>query len=279
MLTLSQRFPKKRAFITGAASGLGRSLALMLAADGWKLWLTDMRLEPLNDVVKEANAKGATAVALQLDVTQREAYRQVVDTVLQQAGGAVDVLINNAGVGAGGKMGEYSLEDWDWILSINLMGVVHGCHFFVDSFRKAQSGHIINVASAAAIAPVTSMAAYCTAKAAVKMLSEVLHNDLHDSHVDVTVVMPEFFQTNLGERTRGPEKAHALHLLQKAKYSADDVAALVLKRAGKRKLHVIFPPRTHLTWWLLRWFPVGSMGLVRKFEKMEQASFARKQAQ
>lgn len=278
MLALSRRYPNKRAFITGAASGLGKALALQLATDGWKLWLSDMRADALQDAVAEANAKGATAVGLTLNVTDRARYQEVAHQVLQEAGGAIDVLINNAGVAASGNVGKLALEDWDWLLSINLTGVLNGCHFFVESFRQARSGHIINISSAASIAPVPTMSAYCVAKAGVKMLSEVMVSELHGDNVHVSVVMPEFFQTNLGDRTRGTEVELARHMLGKSRYTADHVAIHVLKQAGKRNLHILFPARTVAGWWLLRAMPQGALGLLRRVSNLERRAFEKKQA-
>jgi len=274
MLELTRRYPHKRAFITGGASGLGRSFALRLARDGWDLWIADLREEPLHAVCAEVQAAGGVAHAVVLDVTNRPAYQDTVKTVLAAAGG-MDLLINNAGVAGGGRMGEYTLEDWDWLLGINLMGVVHGCHFFTPQFKTQQAGHIINIASAAALAPAPSMAAYCASKAAVKILSEVLHNELHGHHVDVMVVMPEFFNTPLHERARGPEKGRARFLIEKSRTGADEVAEKSLEAAGRRVLHFVYPPRVNVAWWLLRAAPAWSMPLIRRAERIATRRFER----
>jgi NAD(P)-dependent dehydrogenase (short-subunit alcohol dehydrogenase family) len=266
MLELGRRFPRKRALITGAASGLGRSLALQLAAEGWTLWLTDVRADALPTVEGEVRAAGGTPHLLGLDVTDRAQWTAAVAAVTQKTGG-LDVLVNNAGVGAGGLVGEFEPADWDWVMGINFMGVVNGCHAFVPMFRAQQAGHVINVASAAALIPVPRMAAYCSAKAAVKMFSEVLSHEMADVGVGVTVVMPEFFRTNLGDRTRGPETERARKMINKSRYTAEQVSDAALKAAGARQLHMVFPAWTRVAWWLWRVAPETVMPLIRAVEK------------
>lgn len=269
MYELSRRFPKKRAFVTGAGSGLGQALALELAADGWTLALNDLRAGPLDETCAQVRARGGVAQAFAFDVTDRVAWAAAVETVVARFGG-VDLVVNNAGVAGGGLVGEYALEDWDWLLRIDLMGVVNGCHFFAPHLKAQQSGHILNVASAAALVPVPRMAAYCSAKAAVKMLSEVLHGELRRSGVGVSVLMPEFFRTNLHERTRGAEQERARKMITGAKYSAAQVARAALEQCGSRRLHIVFPSWVRLLWWLLRLAPAGSLGLVRAEEARQR---------
>ncbi len=265
MLALSRKHPRKRAFITGAASGLGAALSRQLAADGWTIGISDMRPEPLQETAKAVDAAGGKALSYTLDVTDRDAYARTVTQFLSDAGG-VDVVVNNAGVAGAGRVGAYSLEDWDWLLQTNLMGPVHGCHFFTPHLVAQKSGHVINIASAAAIFPVPGMAAYCAAKAAVRMLSEVLYNEVVDTGVGVSVVMPEFFQTNLADRARGPDAARARPMLEKARYTADQVASVVLAEAGAGELHITFPKHTRALWWVNRLAPM----LTNKFIRTEE---------
>jgi NAD(P)-dependent dehydrogenase (short-subunit alcohol dehydrogenase family) len=262
MWKLSERYPRKRAFITGAASGLGEALCLALARDGWTLGMADMRPEPLAAAVEKVRAAGGNPLPFPLDVTDRPAYAATVEAFLEQAGG-VDLLVNNAGVAGGGDLGEFSLEDWDWLMGINFMGVVNGCHFFTPALKAQRAGHVINIASAAAIVPVPGMTAYCSAKAAVKMLSEVLHNEWRPFGIEVSVVKPQFFRTALHERTRGPELENARKLITRARHSAMDVAETVLRDAGRRRLHILFPLHTHFLWWVGRLAPRTYMAMIR----------------
>lgn len=264
MLALTRRYPAKRAFITGAASGLGASLSRKLAADGWTIGVTDVRAEPLEQIVKAVEAAGGKAIPFVFDVSDRQRYAEVVEAFLSNAGG-IDLLVNNAGVAGAGLIGEYALEDWEWLYRINVFGPIYGSHLFAAQFKKQRSGHIINIASAAALFPVPGMGAYCSGKAALKMFSEVLSNELKPEGVDVSVVMPDFFQTNLHEGMRGQQQEVAKRLITRSKFTADDVADVVLEEAGGRELYIPFPRRTRFLWWLQRANPAWVSRLLVAF--------------
>lgn len=276
-MRISDRYPEKRAFVTGAGSGLGLAFCARLASDGWTLGMADVRGDALSDAAEQVRAGGATVHAYVVDVTDRPAFAEAVDAFAETAGG-IDLMVNNAGVAGGGNMGEYSLEDWDWLMGINLMGVVNGCHFAVPHLRRQASGHIINIASAAAFTPVPRMTAYCTAKAGVKMLSEVLFTELEEVDVGVTVAMPEFFQTNLHERTRGQTVSEAKWMITRSRYTADEVALCVLDAAAAGKLHVVFGKEAKAVSRLMRWWPLWTMRRVRKTMELRQAHFEKKRA-
>lgn len=273
MLALSKRYPKKRAFITGAGSGLGLALSKQLAVEGWTIGVAEVRPEALAAGEKAVRDAGGTPLPFALDVTDREACGRTAEAFIAKVGG-VDLVVNNAGVAGGGPVGEFPLDDWEWLLRTNLFGPIYGCHFFIPQLKQQKSGHLINIASAAALVPVPEMAAYCVAKAGVKMLSEVVSNELKPFGVDVSVVMPEFFQTNLHERTRGTgtNKERARQLIQGAKYTADDVAKTVLAEAGRRELYITFPKSVQALWWLLRLSPVAGNKLIRAGAERVQKS-------
>lgn len=262
MLGVSLQYPKKRAFVTGAASGLGKALCELLAADGWKIAMCDLNKERLKEAARDIERLGGTAYDFVLDVNDRKNYQRVIAKFLDDTEG-VDLVFNNAGVAGGGAMGEYTLEDWDWLIQINLMGVVNGCHFFTPILKAQRSGHIVNTASAAALFPVPNMTAYCCAKTAVKMLSEITHNELIDFGVKVSVVMPEFFQTNLWENTRGDNAKEAKALITKSKYTATDVANHTLACVAAGDLWITFPRFVRVIWWLGRLSPALLNRLLR----------------
>src|SRR6185312_10510780 len=112
------------------------------------------------------------------------------------------LVINNAGVAVGGRVGEVALDDWRWIMGVNLWGVIHGCHVFATQLRAQGSGHILNVASAAGLLAPPGMAPYNVTKAAVVALSETLRGELRDAGVGVTVLCPTFFRTNIAASSR-----------------------------------------------------------------------------
>jgi len=270
-LPISQKFPKRRAFITGAGSGLGAALAKALAADGWTLGLNDRSEEPVRATAEDVVHLGGIAHVYAFDVTDRDAYAAAVEAFLATVGG-VDLVVNNAGVAVSGLVGETPLADWDWIIGINFVGVLHGCHFFTPVLKKQGAGHILNISSAAGFVPVPKMAAYCSTKAAVKMLSEVLHNELHPHGVGVSALMPEFFRTNIIDNMRGPEKEQAHFVLDNAPYSAEQVVARVLAGVAQGQLHIVFGRQANVIWRLIRWMPARTMGLMRANHRRMEAS-------
>lgn len=265
MLAISRKFPAKRAFVTGAGSGLGLALARALAKDGWTIAVTDLREETLAPACDEVTRLGGRAHPYRLDVTSRADWETAKEAFLAETGG-VDLVVNNAGVAGAGPVGEFPLDDWEWLLRTNLQGVVNGCHYFAPVLKSQRGGHLVNIASAAALVAVPTMGAYCTAKAAVKMLSEVLHNELVPAGAGVTVSMPEFFRTNLADRTRDAT-GRARALIERSKFSADDVALALLDDAAHGELYAPFPRRTRVLWWLTRLAPVQAWWLVRKEER------------
>lgn len=269
MHALSSRYPQKRAFVTGAASGLGEALCLRLATDGWHLVMVDKsdKLETAAGIVKAA---GATVTPVALDVTDRESYRETVERITTDLKG-MDLVFNNAGVAATGDVGASPLEDWLWILDINLRGVLYGCHLWAPVLKAQGAGHIVNTASMAALMPVPGMGAYCVSKAAVRMLSDVMWGELEQHGVDISVVMPEFFQTSLAETARG-DKFAAQNKLERSGRTADEVAAYVLSHMADRKLHIVYPPSMKPIWLLKRLMPARILKTVRTQTARQKAN-------
>ncbi len=137
------------AVVTGAGSGIGRSFALELAKRNTAVVCADLKLESAEETAAMIEEAGGTAYAVACDVGKAEQVEALADKAEQLLGNPVSLVINNAGVGIGGKFEELSLEDWKWAMDVNLWGVVHGCHYFVPGFKKQGRGAIINVASAA----------------------------------------------------------------------------------------------------------------------------------
>lgn len=253
---LNARFPRKRAFITGAGSGLGLELARALANEGWSLGLFDRNLEKLTLVEGALSAAGIPVLAYPGDVTQADELTVAVNSFAATYDG-LDVMINNAGVAACGTLMEIPLEDWRWIIDINLMGVVHGCRAAVPHLQRNGSGLLINIASAAAFVSAPGMGSYNAAKAAVLSLSETLASELRAANIQVSVVMPTYFKTELLDSIRGPEhlRAYAARLMNKATYPATAVANDVLLMASAGKLYILAPKATQKLWRMKRWMP------------------------
>ncbi len=210
--TLTRQHPDKRAFITGAASGLGKAFATELAQDGWTLGIADINDHQLAEAAKEFETLGAKTIPFHLDVSDRIMYQQVAKDFLAKAGG-IDLLFNNAGVGDGGTFEEYSLDNWEWMTRINQFSVIYGCHFFIPAFKKQKSGHILNTASLAAVSCAPTMGAYNMTKAAVVAISETLYCELMDYNVKVSCLQPSYFKTNIAESCRGGESGEENHAI------------------------------------------------------------------
>jgi short-subunit dehydrogenase len=254
---LAARFPRKRAFITGAGSGLGLAVATALARDGWSLGLFDHNLERLTAVEGELSAAGVPLLAYPGDVTQANELTVAVNTFAATYDG-LDVMINNAGVAAAGTLMEITLEDWDWILRTNLMGVVHGCRAAIPHLQRNSSGLLINVASAAAFVSAPEMSSYSASKAAVVSVSETMANELRASGTQVSVVMPTFFPSNLLDSYRGGSAAKATaHRLMHAAadYPPEAVARDLLNFAAAGKTYIVLPGSARMLWRAKRYMP------------------------
>ena len=265
--TLTHQHPQKRAFITGAASGLGKAFCIELAQDGWNLGIADINKEQLDIAAREFEALGAKVISFQLDVSDRTLYQQVAQQYLQQAGG-IDLLFNNAGVGDGGLFEEYSLDNWEWMTRVNQFSVIYGCHFFIPTFKKQKSGHILNTASVAAVSCAPTMGAYNMTKAAVVAISETLYGELMDFNIRVSCIQPSYFKTNIAQSARGGEqiKKTTQFFLDRSGLDATTVAQEILHRAGKGELYIILPKIARKAWFWKRLAPT-------KFRKMVKEGF------
>lgn len=256
MYLLSRSHPAKRAFITGAASGLGKAFCIELAKDGWNLGMADINVKELETAAAEITALGGKTWLYPLDVSDKEQYAKVAEAFLADAGG-IDLLFNNAGVGDGGAFEEYGLENYEWMVGINQMGVVYGCHYFIPAMKKQRSGHILNTASAAAIGCAPTMGAYNMTKAAVVAISETLYGELMDHNIQVSCIQPTYFRTNVVQYARGGElvKKATQRFIEKSGLEADTVAQEILNRAGKKELYIILPEAARKMWLFKRLAP------------------------
>jgi NAD(P)-dependent dehydrogenase (short-subunit alcohol dehydrogenase family) len=243
-------FPmQNRMMITGAGSGLGREIALRWAREGWQLALSDVNEPGLVEtlkLVREAGGDGFTQRCDVRDYSQLTALAQACEEKL----GGIDVIVNNAGVASGGFFSELSLEDWDWQIAINLMGVVKGCKAFLPLLEKSK-GKIVNVASMAALMQGPAMSNYNVAKAGVVALSESLLIELKMLEVGVHVVCPSFFQTNLLDSFRGPTpamKAQVGKLLESSPISAADIADYIYQEIDKGEFMILPHEQGRMAW-------------------------------
>ena len=268
---LSRRFPSKRAFVTGAASGLGRATAFELARGGWHLGLLDRSAEVLSGALREMQAAGAEARAYAGDVADEDFVRESVGDFVAHSGG-LDLMMNNAGVAVAGPAEATPVEDWRWIVDINLLGVVWGCRAAVPVMRAQGSGLVLNVASAAGFAAAPQMAAYNATKAAVISLSETLAAELAGTAVQVSVAMPGFFSTHLLKTMRAPPEASAAahRLMGRSSHDATAAARALLEAAARGRLHIVWPREYRLAWSLKRMFPAWFVRRVAKLRDAER---------
>lgn len=205
----------KVAVITGAGSGFGREFARLGHRYGMKLVLADVQADALEATLAELHAAGASAIGAVVDVARSEQVKDLAQRAYREFG-HVHLLFNNAGVGGGGYVWESSERDWQWVLGVNLMGVVHGIRHFVPRMlaanRQGEPGHIVNTASMAGWVCAPLMGVYNVSKHAVVALTETLYHDLRlaKSTIGVTLLCPAFVPTAItqSERTRPAELAN-----------------------------------------------------------------------
>ena len=243
--------------ISGAGSGLGEAMARRFAQEGYRVAVTDRDADRAENVMNDIRETGGSGFALGLDVTSDEDWELLYDKVRSEWG-RLDVLVNNAGVAGAGRLEDFGLEDWKWLMDINLMGVVRGCHRFIPMLREQGQGHIVNVASFAGMMPVPELSAYATAKAAVIALSEQLRVDLAKDGVGVSVLCPAYVQTALLDTFRSQNRNHkktAERWMSSSPVSADDVAQVVYKGVANRTFLLLTHGETRWIWRFRRWFP------------------------
>jgi len=243
--------------ITGAGSGFGAALARLYASKGWNVAVTDIDEKRANETLHKIENPAGDCFSMRLDITNTEHWQQLQDSVLQRWGG-LDVLVNNAGVAAAGNIEETSMEDWTWVLDIDLMGVVRGCHQFAALMKKQKAGHIVNISSFAGLAGLPSIAAYGVAKAGVVALSEALRTEMFPYGVGVTVACPAFVKTGLLDSFRSTKtgtRAKVSNWMETSGVSAEQVAEEIAKAVRENKFLLLTHAQTRFAWRMKRWFP------------------------
>ena len=238
-----------RMMITGAGSGLGREIALRWAREGWQLALSDVNDAGLAETLKLVREAGGDGFTMRCDVRDYSQLTALAQACEEKLGG-IDVIVNNAGVASGGFFEELSLEDWDWQIAINLMGVVKGCKAFLPLLLRSQ-GKIINIASMAALMQGPAMSNYNVAKAGVVALSESLLIELQAQQVGVHVVCPSFFQTNLLDSFRGPTPAMKQavgKLLESSPISASEIAEYIYVAIEQGEFMILPHEQGRMAW-------------------------------
>jgi NAD(P)-dependent dehydrogenase (short-subunit alcohol dehydrogenase family) len=258
-------FKGKTAVLTGAGSGFGRECARIGAKLGMNLVLVDVQQDALDAVHAEMTAADAQVLARKVDVSNAGEMEALGQTVLARFG-APHFVFNNAGVGSGGLIWENSVKDWEWVLGVNVMGVVHGVRVFTPMMLEAAKsdpawrGHIVNTASMAGLLAPPNMGVYNVSKHAVVALSETLYQDLSlvTDQIGASVLCPFFVATGIGQSHRNRPtaldtgKATKSQIIQQAmtgkavdsgRVSAADVAQLVFDGIAKNRFYIYSHPK------------------------------------
>lgn len=232
------------AVVTGAGSGIGAAFAVELGRRGGSVVCSDIDESAAQRTVDAVTAHGGKAIAIRCDVSRFDEVQALAEQSQAWFAGPPTLVINNAGVGAGGAaIGDAPLDDWAWTLGINLWGPIHGCHVFTPILRDAEPSRtprgIINVASAAAFGAAPGMAAYNVSKAGVLSLSETLAAELAGTPVRVTVLCPTFVKTNILDSGRISEQSGELaaKLMRWTGLSAEKVARTCLDAHDRGELY------------------------------------------
>lgn len=222
----------RRVLVTGGASGLGAALAARYAARGDRVLVTDLA----------ATASVPSGAHYQrLDITSEADWAAAVDRVRSRWDG-LDVLVNNAGIAAGGRVDRLDAAHWRRVLDVNVLGAVNGCRAFVPLFKAQGHGHLVNVASVAGLVHPAAMSSYAAGKAAVVALSESLRHELRPWGVSVSVVCPSFFRTNLAASLGGEDpmmERIATKLISRAPLGADEIAERTLRQVDAGRFLVL----------------------------------------
>jgi NADP-dependent 3-hydroxy acid dehydrogenase YdfG len=271
---MSKQRPPQHVLITGAGSGIGQQTALAFAQRGATLELVDIDGDGLAKTKELCRAHAAAVHLQRVDVTDAEAMLElarVVHTRVQ----ALDVLVNNAGIGAAGRFLEASLAIWKKTLDVNLMGVVHGCRAFLPAMiARGQGGNVVNVASAAGLAGLAEMPVYCTSKFAVVGLSESLRADMRQHRIQVACICPGIIDTPIvqnthyeGARFTTGATQEAIHKLYRRRaYPASKVAAAIVCATERDAGLVPVTPESWFIWLSQRALP----GLVTRLGSGEK---------
>jgi NAD(P)-dependent dehydrogenase (short-subunit alcohol dehydrogenase family) len=263
---LGARWSRRRAFITGAGSGLGLALATELAKAGWTIGRFDREAQRLAETAPALKAAGGSVYDYLGDVTNEAALAAALDSFTGTNGG-LDLMVNNAGVAAAGRIETTPAEDWRWILEINVVAVATGSRLALPHLKAApDGGAVVNIASAAGFAAPPLMGAYNASKAAVISLTETLAAELGGTNVNALAVMPTFFQTRLLDTARAgtKEMATARRWMETSNFTAEACAKAILEAVVAGKFHLALPADSRWMWRLKRLLPAYFVSRLRK---------------
>lgn len=266
-------FQGRVSVITGAASGIGRALALELAERGSDLALCDIDEEGLAETVSMVEARGRRATSARVDVADREAFEAFRDQVLADHGRA-DAIVNNAGVSVTESVLDLTYEDFEWIVGINFWGVVYGTKSFLPHLLERGDGWVVNISSVFGIIAVPHQSAYNATKFAVRGFTEALRQECHGTGVTALCVHPGGIKTNIvraarfGSAPDGADRETTVRNFDQkmARTSAEDAAKAIVNAMERRAFRVLVGRDAHLADAVQRLAPVRYANLLRMVE-------------
>lgn len=255
--------------ITGAGSGLGRALALKYASQGADVCVVDMNADGGEQTVSDIVSQGGNAFFQQCNITEQwEVDKLVVQ--LAEKWGSVDVLVNNAGVATAGQIEYESIDQWDWVMSINVIGQVRMTKALLPLLRKSNAAQrgLINVASQAGLTSAPGMGSYCASKAAVVSFSETMYLELAPEGMHVSVVCPAFFETNLNQSLRTGDadmQGVVTKLIKNSGVTAESIAEQVYTGFNRSRFLIATHKQGRNAYRLRRFLPIDTyLSMMKK---------------
>lgn len=272
----------KVAAITGTASGIGRAVAILLAKEGCACAISDINEEGLRETEQEIKILGAHVHATVLDVADREAVYAWADEVVREFGG-VNLVVNNAGVSVNATIENMTYADMDWLLGINLYGMIYGTKAFLPYLKEADEGHIVNISSVFGLMAIPTQSAYSIAKFAIRGFTECLRieMDISEYNVSATVVYPGGIRTNIARDARvskelleeiGTSKDEMVNSFNRgARTSPEQAAAKIIEGVKRNKRRVLIGPESYYMDVMQRLMPSAYMkSMAWQFRMMER---------
>jgi short-subunit dehydrogenase len=265
-------FSKKTIILTGAASGIGKELATLLNNVQPVLFLIDLNAEDLNKLVKELQVSNPNVYGRVLNVADAKDYENFANE-FSAKGLSPDFLFNNAGIGIGGEIKDFTLESWRKIMDVNFFGTVNGIHFFYPMMIAQKSGHIINTSSLAGLLPLPGEASYVASKYAIQGLTETLETEAFFYNIKVTAVCPGVVQTPIYDTGEviGFDKKTILDLWPKG-ISAEQCAEIILKGVSRKESIIVVTAFARSAFFLKQTFPsLLKIGFREYFNKVRES--------